>query len=320
MENPELKRESGVLEVKGGTEAEKAQALGQFESKFNQQEVKKFEREKTPEELKFIKDVNEKMKEFVEQYGGTFLEIKPENIHIIDFTKSKQLTYYGIFRPSAQEIVLTLTPDIPKLMVANLLVHEMIHFNSFQSVIFEKSDDEQRIKNRRVGVDVSMYKDGEIVDSMFRDLNEAVTEELAKRFDWSFFESIQYTETDTQKRNSIIEDIKSKSGDPEDAEEIAYYTSFQTNEGKWQTNLNRRTYLMERLYLKELVSGIFDKNPGKFKNKEEVFGLFARAALSGDLKELTDIIEATFGQGAFKRIGQKTRYDKSKNKSWDDII
>lgn len=308
MEKAEFKRESGIVEIKGDDKSKKAKILEHFESKFSEQDIKKFEREKTQEELELIREVNEKMMEFVERYGGAYLEIKPENIHIIDLDTSEQLTYPGHYNPANQEIILTLTSKIPKLMVANLLVHEMIHFNSFQSVIIEEAE---QIRHRRVGLDVALYKDGKMVDSLFRDLNEAVTEELTKKFDFNFFGSIQYTKVDAQKRNAIIDDLKSKGERPGSAEEISFYISRRSEDGKWETKLDKRPYNREREYLREIIDGLLKKDPGRFESKEQIFELFARAAMSGDLRPITVLIEETLGPGSFKKIGQKTRYNKS---------
>ena len=301
MEKPEPKRESGIVEVRGGDESDKTETLEHFESKFSEQEVKKLEREKTKEELELLEQINKKIKEFVERYGGAYLEIRPENIHILDYSHLKQFTCLGHYDPAKQEIILAVSSGVSRLQMANLFVHEIMHFQSFQSVIFENL--EGNIKHRRVGVDVGIYDDKKMIDSLFRDLNEAITEELVKRFDWDFFESIEYTKEDAEKRNSII---KSKG-----YEEIAFYESKQSKDGQWEVNLGTRHYERERKYLKNIVDTIFDQNSDKFENKEQVFELFARAAMNGDLKPITALIEQTLGSGSFKRIGQETRYEKS---------
>lgn len=58
-----------------------------FNDAFENQEIFNVEREKTKEELSIIKQINEKMKGFIESYEGEYISINPENIHILDTSK-----------------------------------------------------------------------------------------------------------------------------------------------------------------------------------------------------------------------------------------
>lgn len=66
-------------------------------------------------------------------------------------------------------------------------------------------------------------------------------------------------------------------------------------------------YPKERLQFDELIDKIYEKNreDEDFKDREEVFNLFARATMSGRLLTLVRLIEKTFGKGAFRKLGEK---------------
>lgn len=315
MEKIELKRESGIVEIKGGTDQDKKDALDHFKLKFEDQGVSQKTREKTSKELEFIRELNKAMGEFVTEFGGVPIEVRPENIHIVDYSKLNKksqkavenYSYAAFYNPTEQAIVILLSSDIPKLYFARVLAHEIMHFNSYQTaVIREKSDKSgTSLQPKRVGLNA--YKDENISQgSLFRDLDEAVTEELVKRFDKRFFEKLAYTSEAVQKRNKFREELKAdETKDPDLADDIAYYSSQQLEDGSFKTNLERYNHIKERNKLWSIIDEIHSKNG---QDKEEIFNVFARTALSGDLRPLTSLIEETLGPGSFKKLGEETKY------------
>lgn len=317
MEKPEFKRESGIVEIKGGDELEKAEVLDRFKLKFEGQDVTKHSREKTPEELEFIGELKDGMQTFIAYFGGTSLEIKPENIQIIDYDKlnkeqRKSITAYSFaayYSPMDQEIGILLSDNTPRLIFARVLVHEMMHFNAFQSAIIreDSSGPDKLLKPKRAGLNAYPYKEDSY--SLFRDLDEAVTEELVKRFDKRFFETLSYTRDDAQKRNRFIEELKAdETKDQDKIDDIAFYKSEQLEDGSFKTTTESYQHKRERDKLWSVIDEIYLKSSGEFKDKEEIFNVFARASMSGDLKPLTLLIERTLGPGSFKGLGEETRY------------
>lgn len=318
MEKPEFKRESGIVEIKGGDESVRAELFDHFKKlKFDEQEVSRYAREKTPEEIQFIADLNEKMKDFIADYDGIPIEINPDNIQTIDYGKlsKKQLkdvagyqsaAYYS---PMDQAIRIMLSDNTPRLISARVLVHEMMHFNAFQSVIIrdDPTKSESSLKPKRGGLNAFPYKEEGY--SLFRDLDEAVTEELTKRFDKRFFETLAYTSKDAQKRNRFIEELKAdETKDQDKVDDTAFYKSEQLEDGSFKTTTESYQHRRERDKLWSIVDEIYSKSNNEFKDKEEIFNIFARAAMNGDLKPLTLLIEKTLGSGSFKRLGEETRY------------
>lgn len=317
MEKPEFKRESGIVEIKGGNESERTEALDHFELKFKNQEVGKYAREKTPEELKFIQELNDQMERFIAEFGGTALEIKPDNIHIVDYGKLNQqrrkavagYSFAAYYSPMDQGIGVLLSDNTPRLIFARVLVHEMMHFNSFQSVIIRKesSESDGTLKPKRTGLNAYPYKEDSY--SLFRDIDEAVTEELVKRFDKRFFDTLTYTAEDAQKRNKFIEELKAdETKDQGKVDDIYFYKSEQLEDGSFKTTTESYQHRRERDKLWSVIDEIYLKSSGEFKDKEEIFNIFARAAMNGDMKPLTLLVERTLGPGSFKRLGEETRY------------
>lgn len=317
MENPQLKRESGIVEVKGGDESERVETLDHFKLKFESQEVSRYAREKTPEELEFIEELNYQMKNFIADFGGTPLELKSDNIHIVDYGKLNKkhrkdvagYSFAAYYSPMDQGISILLSENTPKLIFARVLVHEIMHFNSFQSVIIreDSAKPDKTLTPKRTGLNAYPYQEDSC--SLFRDIDEAVTEELVKRFDKKFFETLTYTAEDAQKRNKFKEELMAdETKDQDKVDDISFYKIEQLEDGSFKTTTESYQHRRERDKLWSVIDEIYFKSNDEFKDKEEIFDVFARASMSGDLRPLTLLIERTLGPGSFKRLGQETRY------------
>lgn len=69
---------------------------------------------------------------------------------------------------------------------------------------------------------------------------------------------------------------------------------------------------LERSDLRAIIDELFKKAPGEFKDKEEVYQMFAKANFTGQLLPLARKVERILGKGAFRKMGEKmgTRRDK----------
>jgi hypothetical protein len=56
--------------------------------------------------------------------------------------------------------------------------------------------------------------------------------------------------------------------------------------------------------LNTLIDKLFDRNKDKFFDREEVFDVFARAAMTGRMVPLGRLVDTTFGAGTFRLIGE----------------
>jgi hypothetical protein len=128
------------------------------------------------------------------------------------------------------------------------------------------------------------------------DFDEAVIEELTKRFDMRYFDQTVSLSEEYADR----ERIRSRVAHPE---EIAAVLTSQLENGGWQSEITGYAYKKQRDRLNVLVKEIHERNPGRFSSTEEVFKVFAKAVLSGRLLELARLIDQTFGKGGFRKLG-----------------
>jgi len=242
---------------------------------FNEQKIKESEREKTDEEKRIIENILREMDGFVRRYGGTPVALNPENIHILTAPEAlgikleNEKIAAGVYSSREQAILIFDVGD--RLYNARHIAHEILHFNSFQSV---SVDENGRPSARRIGFEIKTYNK----QFYFKDVNEAVTEDLTEMFVRQCFDTIP--ELLEEKRRRLFSNL------PEN--------EYLSNE-------------QERVDLHTFIYDIFIRNNDKFDSEEEVFDLFARAVLSGRLLPLARIIEKTYGKGSFRQIGEKTK-------------
>ena len=309
-EKIERKRESGVIRVVGGTPEDERKALEYFKSLFEKHPLDEIERDKTLEELKFIEQVNKLLPSFVKRYGGEPIEIPAKNIHIVDVTKLSETegkkyeqTDHKGFYASEKQIIAILPQSESKLEFALTLVHEMLHFNSFNS--FTQSSEEKGESAyglRRQGLGIGRRKDGK-AEILFEEIDEAVIMELTKRFDKEFFGNLDFLEEDIKRREQFREEVNT---DSESKEDIGVYFQRKLKNDQWQTIIQSYSYAIERRKLKDIVNELYDKNRDSFNSPDEIFTVFTKAVFTGRLLPLSRLVEKTFGKGSFREIGESS--------------
>ena len=63
-------------------------------------------------------------------------------------------------------------------------------------------------------------------------------------------------------------------------------------------------YREERVVLNSLIDKLFENNRSDFKNKDEIFEIFAKGMMTGNILPLGKLIDHIFGNGIFRRIGE----------------
>ena len=79
---------------------------------------------------------------------------------------------------------------------------------------------------------------------------------------------------------------------------------FGASEKLKRINTNCFTYELERKILNILIDKIFEKNSEKFQEREDVFEVFAKSIITGDILPMGRLIDSTFGRGTLRRIGE----------------
>ncbi|MES2315628.1 MAG: hypothetical protein V4486_02750 [Patescibacteria group bacterium] len=304
-------RESGFDRIVGASEEEERDVLAGFKNIFDTNYNIKGEKQKSPEQTRGAEAISRYMFPFLEKYGVRALDIRPDQIHFMekrDLPETVRKLYGdagGVYEADNQWILIFGGDQDPKTVLAKRMAHEMIHFNSFKSLTFNRDD--CSAQGRRLGLQL---KSGGFMH--FRKLNEAITEELAIRFAVEYFDKIEYTsDSITAAREAYRPLIESG------AKIISLTTSGMEADIDLLERLDpnftesalsfggETSYLSERAKLHQMIDDIFTKNKDKFKNKDEVFAIFVNAALKGRLLPLARIMNATYGKGSFSQLAEE---------------
>jgi hypothetical protein len=290
-------------------------------------EIEKFEREKTPEEQVILELANNATNELLKEYEVEVFSIPDKNIHIIpekDWQDDKESAFYDSM---AQAIAIREAPA--KVVFLKTVFHEMLHFKSYNAMQVI-SDAKGKVNQYRVGLTV-ITRDGE--KKFFKFLNEAVTEELTKRFVARLFDNPLFSEE--RKRTAEImnryPNARTRQGRKSFDDEVFYADTL--DDDTWKDAVGRVfgkernriiisegfSYKEERDFLSLFVDRLYQKNYREFDNREEIFDLFAQAALSGNLLRIGKLIDRTFGIGTFCKIGEMGN-DQNVHKEMFDLL
>jgi hypothetical protein len=293
------------------SDGDKEKVVGFVEKRFEDQTfvdlVEGVEVEKSPEQLRVIELVNKATNEVVEQYGGEAFDIPLKNIHILrkeEYTKRGRDEEAGSFSPLTQAILIQ---DEPSLVTfAHKVFHEMLHFKSHHAVQLIEGD-KPKIDIYRTGL-VAVSRDAK--KDYFNEINEAVVEELTLRHIKKLWSDPLFKET-MERSDELVSRLDSAE-DILHAEEVKEITLF----GKVSSFINGTkadatffSYPRQRKVLSTLISKIYERNSEAFKNKDEVFGLFAEGEVTGNLLTIGRLIENTFGKGTLRSLGEFTKMD-----------
>ncbi|MBI2064881.1 MAG: hypothetical protein HYT62_02405 [Candidatus Yanofskybacteria bacterium] len=308
IKNPEQSEKTSTISKFIGDSPEQNRKMRELlEARFKSGYLEPAEREKTEEEKKFLKDINEKMAVFIRRYGGDPIEISANLIKFIDWSKlspdQAQLfaTKFkdGFFSLDGQRIVIFkgTNPAYPnRVGLANLVGHELIHANSFQSLIVNPDTD---LSSRHERIGLSIANEG---PDIFQDLNEAITAELNIRFHNEFLKDIEFTVEEFRKLKKLTEDIQTRAKDPSKFSDIASVHQIPLPDKSTRVTISPFEYAQQRLQFNKIIDKINELNPDMFGDREEIFNIFARAMLTGEVKQLTELVENTFGRGTFKKL------------------
>lgn len=290
-------RKSGLVRIVGLKEDKEQEALALSGFLFDQeQEQKEGELEKTLEQRMVIDFINQELPKFLERYGGQPLVVSEDKIHILPeqyFGENVGGHYYA----ALQSIWFNAAKTKPNLAFAKGLVHELLHLNSFQSVeATEKEGRPKFVRPRREGFKI--FKTGDTKEAHFTNIDEAIVEELTKRFCREMLKNLPVLRKDLSEVGEVEEiDLIRQIG------EVAYI-SFTEQDGQAKAVLHFYSYPEERRQLKKLTAELYEKNQPEFKSEEEVFDLFVKAVLTGRLLPVARLVEKTYGKGSFRQLSE----------------
>ncbi len=299
------------------SEKEKEQILRYSGESFSDQvfdHLKRVERKKTSNELQIIDMVNNLTNEIRQKYGVENFDVPPDNIHIVSDEKWSDKKGTAYFNSGMQGVVMR--ENFSNMGFTNKVIHEMLHFKSYSALQVTKKENPELV-DYRLGLTANT-RDGEKI--YFMSLNEAVTEEMTKRTVLKILDNKLFIDEANQTKEVIAKYPKAvrESGEPLFDEDTIYAEA----EGRklWKESIGRLfgkpvdsrikihteafTYKQERKILYTLVDKIFKKNVCKFQDKEEVFEVFFKGMITGNILPLGRIVDETFGSGTLRQIGE----------------
>ena len=303
------KRESSLRRVVGGT-AEDAEAVRELytqrflshPSEATIGPAREALVEKTPGQKELLNAVAADVGRFVERYGGEPLQLSADHIYLFDSTKLSQEDREQVgnvvakFSERHQASAMYADRILNNLELAHVVAHEMMHHHAFESIriIPEKNtEDAIRIGKRRGGF--LFYES--VTDFVGQWLDEAVTEELTRRFDDEYlagYSQLQYEVARRVKLRGLMADSYAP-------EPVGH--SYQLPDGTWRAAIiERSTYTEWRKKLDALLDAIQAAHSDRFADREAVFDVFARAYFSGRALEVARIIESVSGKESFRKV------------------
>lgn len=266
-----------------------------------------YERKKTPQEIAIIELVNKKTNELRKKFGLPDLNVSSENVYVLpkDAFWPKDIGGSGFYYPMLQFIAIrdqceqdTLSSGYPKLIFLADLVHEMVHFKSYNTL--KKLEGSDSYYPHKIGLESFLRKDAN--QSFFLNLNEAIIQEMAigivKELERHPFLIEEVAERERVKK--ILAGKKTDEGKP-----FIVGDEYYLNNKLWMARFGNER---ERKILNLLVDKIYQKDlregQGKYNDREEIFEVFAKAAITGKILELGKLIDKNFGSGSFRKIGE----------------
>lgn len=279
------------------------------------------EREKNEDDLRMITIANLVTNDLRRKYGMDDFDIPAKNFHIIPEDKwieTENKYWAGVYRPLMQGIAIK-DKSKSKLRTLSSIIHETLHFKSYNALQLssvEKSDPNQEpiLMSYRIGLE-ARSRDGK--EKYFSELNEAMTEELSKRILVDIYGELRSEpmfEEEILRSEKIIQkypDAITKSGKRLFTSDTIYAEAETANDalvmiGKRSVKLKTKSYVYkkQRRMLNSLIDKVWNKHKDIYKDQEKVFDVFAKAYMTGNLLTIGRLIEDTFGEGTFRKIGE----------------
>ncbi|MFA6565619.1 MAG: hypothetical protein WCT48_02655 [Candidatus Paceibacterota bacterium] len=308
MEEKNFEKTSSLDRIVGNLSDEQKQAVfDRFKIRFETTDIAKInelEKEKTSEEKQILAEINMATNALRKKFGLPDFDIPEENMHLIRKEEWAAEGDTGVCLPELQQILLRERER--NIHFLDTAFHEAVHFKSYNAI--QQLADCDETANYRHGLRIwprstrSKEKPEPLPDgqSYFQDLNEAVTEELTRQYIMTQTENPLYAkdfaETKELKEEALKKGMFKTLLNPD-------IFSLYKREGDDAIHAEKFAYPAERLALYQIRNQIFQENRDTFQSTEEVLDVFARAMFTGNMFELSRLMEKTFGKGTMRAIG-----------------
>jgi len=300
-----MKFQSTVERVVGNvTQKDKKAIAREMEKRFLTQYAthETGEAPKSPEQLRILELADEMTNEVLRHYGKDRFSFPPENVHVIEKDRWTRGENSGVANSRIQSV--SLRSDDNALVFFTTAFHEMLHLKSYYAVQVPTEKGERPLEDYRLGLHV---RSRDAKKGYFQNLDEAVTEELTKRFaSGAFSHQLFKKERDQFARYR-------PHGEPENDEAYAVRREKDADQPPGFPEQGKTKYSMwfaefafqeERESLWMLCEKMHHADPQEFPDASVAFDLFAKGMLNGNILPLGRAIDRLFGKGTFRRIGE----------------
>ncbi len=237
------------------------------------QRFKGVEVEKTIIERHIIDIVRNEAEKVARMYAKRFVfEMSDESVHVLKRDGVKELTNreYAIARPSRRQILID--RDNSMLQFATDLFHEFMHILAHNSVTFEAHAPKEVFVDSKNSGFIMMSRDKNSGYD-FEKLDEGLIGYLTKRFYIQVLSKNEFFQDDTYAVAKLEHPIF----------------------------IGRKE---EVRLLGVLMDFIWHNHDPQFATVEDVWEVFLRARFSGDFAPARSLVENTFGEGSFDKLGK----------------
>jgi hypothetical protein len=295
-----------------------------LEKLFGGKKLKDIEKPHSELDAELIAGINHHLASFVERYGGHSIDVPEQAVHFIDIhvkrlnpqTRDEMFGLEngepgscasGYYNTRNEAIIINdQSASSHPLARAKLLAHEMMHLESFASATLPEQTESQTLDPRRSGLSARAHDtDTESLPWHLKQLNEAVTEELTKRFLQEYAPTQDIFKKDLETTRLFKEKLEKEKhittvdGTPISTDDMAF--GIDTGDEFMYQDFS---YGDERSALRTLIKTIQEKNSDRFASEEAVFDEFAKAYFAGNLLPIARLINKTYGEKSFRAVGR----------------
>ncbi len=281
----------------------------EFLTKEDAEILKKYEKEKTKEEIALINFANEETSRLMKEAGMEPFDIPLENSYVVSGESLSEMPvkhrtafsfperYCAIFNGDFFE-------KDPSNFGSSAL-HEMLHLKSHISM--QSNSGSQSLLRVGFAVYSSQKETEEERDHRhFSGLNEAVVSETERRLNTELLELPELEKEKEWLNSRGCKEIKA--GIAKERNILESDIAWCDKEGK---EFRIFPYCYPRKVFCYLCEEIQKQFSDKFKDKDDVYKIFLNALFTGRLMEIAHLVDDTFGKGSFRILGNMDDSKKS---------
>ncbi|MCX6790823.1 MAG: hypothetical protein NTV62_01345 [Candidatus Gribaldobacteria bacterium] len=324
---PPEQKEQEVERLKGFQREKHLQIPEDEQDESDREKIKELlgmEYPKTEQEKRVIKLANDATNQILQKYGLEPYDIPENNYHIVPPETYKLIRGEdGVAFAKQVEGLIVLNKaemKIDSLLFAECLFHETLHMKSHLSVEIEhrrpsrvEEPETPNPKLRRIpyrlGLQVQSSQKQDDNDRMhkhFSGLNEAVIENHTLGFMDLVLEQPDFAEEKKWMESDEAKELKHQMAKDDNLKvEDIYYIS-KDGGTYWTIGY----YLQHEVY-DYACSEIQKQFPENYQTIQDVKDQFDIAFFNGKIMKLAHLVEGTFGQGSFRRLGDMTTQEES---------